>query len=226
MEFPCEQTTKITEFTEHWLINVLIYFEGDVSLPFFVVQILQKQEYKMEDRKMASIEILENQDMQEVEFTEEENKEIIRANEDDFIQGLIDAASFTEDDTQKIEIKREGKLYFAFTIHPLTEEQYNKCRKKHTKYVRNRQMGTKVPEETDAVKYRAALIYEATITEDREKLWDNKKVWEALRNKDKQILNGLDVIEYTLRAGEKDKIIDCIDSLSGYEDNLEEVAKN
>ena len=108
----------------------------------------------------------------------------------------------------------------------LTEEQYNKCRKKHTKYVRNRQMGTKVPEETDAVKYRAALIYEATITEDREKLWDNKKVWEALRNKDKQILNGLDVIEYTLRAGEKDKIIDCIDSLSGYEDNLEEVAKN
>ena len=37
---------------------------------------------------------------------------------------------------------------------------------------------------------------------------------------------GLDVIEYTLKAGEKDRIIDAIDTLSGYESNIEEVAKN
>ena len=31
---------------------------------------------------------------------------------------------------------------------------------------------------------------------------------------------------YTLKAGEKDRIIDAIDTLSGYESNIEEVAKN
>ena len=40
-------------------------------------------------------------------------------------------------------------------------------------------------------------------------------------------MNGLDVIEYTLKSGEKDRIIEAIDKLSGYDsDNLEEVAKN
>ena len=60
----------------------------------------------------------------------------------------------------------------------------------------------------------------------REKLWDNKKVWEALRNKGLQIMSGLDVIEYCLKAGEKDKVLEAIDALSGYDSNIEEVAKN
>ena len=39
-------------------------------------------------------------------------------------------------------------------------------------------------------------------------------------------MNGLDVIECVLKAGEKDRIIDAVDKLSGFDDNLEEVAKN
>lgn len=101
-----------------------------------------------------------------------------------------------------------------------------KCRKKFTKYVRNKQLGIKMPEDTDRIKYQSAIIHKATIAEDREKLWDNKKVWQALESKGFQIMSGLDVIEYTLKAGEKDRIIDAIDTLSGYESNIEEVAKN
>lgn len=53
------------------------------------------------------------------------------------------------------------------------------------------------------------------------------KLWDALNDKGCQIMNGLDVIEYTLKSGEKDKIIEAIDKLSGYDsNNLEEVAKN
>lgn len=130
-------------------------------------------------------------------------------------------------------------------IFPLTQEQINqiaaigakegvraykeeqkKCRKKFTKYVRNKQLGIKMPEDTDRIKYQSAIIHKATIAEDREKLWDNKKVWQALESKGFQIMSGLDVIEYTLKAGEKDRIIDAIDTLSGYESNIEEVAKN
>ena len=92
--------------------------------------------------------------------------------------------------------------------------------------MRNKQLGMKLPEDTNRVKYPSAIIYQATIKEDREKLWDNKKVWATLNDQGLQIMNGLDVIEYCLKAGEKDKVIEEIDLLSGFEIGLEEVAKN
>ena len=169
----------------------------------------------------------EQQTVKEYETNEEDTKALIRANEEDFIQGLIDAAEFASEETQRIEIIREGRLYFAFRIRPLSAEEYEKCRKKHTKYVRNKQLGMKMPEDTNRVKYQSEIIYAATVDEDKEKLWDNRKVWNAINAKKDRIMNGLDVIEYTLKAGEKDRILEAIDRLSGYESsNLEEVAKN
>lgn len=186
-----------------------------------------------EKKRKASVTMMDEQEVndrdvvtEEIEWSEEESKQQMRVHEEDFIQGLIDAAGYAQNDTQRIEIVREGKLYFAFTIRPLSEDEYDRCKKKWTKYVRNKQFGMKLPEETNSVKYRDALIYTATIKEDQDKLWDNKRIWEALRDKGLQILSGLDVIEYCLKAGEKDKVLECIDSLSGYENNLEEVAKN
>lgn len=80
--------------------------------------------------KKASVQIVneeqENMAVTEVETTEEENKTLIRMNEDDFIQGLISAADYAKDDTQRIEIARNGKVLFAFEIRPLSEEEYNK----------------------------------------------------------------------------------------------------
>lgn len=174
-------------------------------------------------------EVAENrvpQEVEEYETDEEDTKTLMRANEEDFIQGLIDAAEFSCEETQRIEIIREGKLYFAFRIRPLGSEEYERCRRRHTKYVRNKQLGMKMPEDTDRTKYQSAIIYAATAEEDREKLWDNRRVWTALNAKKDRVMNGLDVIEYTLKAGEKDRILAAIDKLSGYEDNLEEVAKN
>lgn len=165
--------------------------------------------------------------VEDMEFTEEQNKTHMRVFENDIITGLIAAADFRNEETQRIEIIRNGNLYFAFAIKPLSEQEYDKCKKKHTRYVRNKQLGLKMPEDTNTAKYRCALIYEATVKADKEKLWDNKKVWEALNDKDMQTMNGLDVIENTLLSGEKDRIIDAIDRLSGYDDNnLEEVTKN
>ena len=174
------------------------------------------------------VEDLDTTDVKEVELDEEEKKNHIRMHEEDFIQGLIDASEYAVEETQLIEIARNGKVFFAFNIRPLSEEDYDKCKKKSTRYVRNKQFGMRLPEETDNVKYRAALIHLATVKEDRDKLWDNKKVWEELKTKGFQILSGYDVINYCLKAGEKDKILETIDKLSGYEDaiEIEEVAKN
>lgn len=167
--------------------------------------------------------------VEEVEFTEEQNKAQIRMFEGDIIQGLLAAAEYKTEETKIIELVRNRVLYFSFKIRALGEEDYNKCKTKNTKYVRNKQLGIKLPEDTNMVKYRSAIIYEATVKEDREKLWDNKKIWSALNEKGIEVMNGLDVIEYTLKSGEKDRIIEEIDKLSGYDSsNLEEVevAKN
>lgn len=157
---------------------------------------------------------------------EADSKDLIRAYEGDILQGLLSAADYRTIDQKKVQIIRDGKLYFEFTIQPLSEEEYERCRKKHTKYVRNKQLGVKMPEDTDRVSYRCALIYQATIPEDREKLWDNKQLWKALSDKGMQVLTGLHVIENVLKSGEKEKVIELIDRISGYEDNLEEVVKN
>ncbi|RKJ46563.1 hypothetical protein D7X98_04210 [bacterium 1XD8-76] len=178
------------------------------------------------EEKSAMGEEKDAQEVKEYESNEEETKEMIRANEEDFIQGLIDAANYASDETQRIDIIRDGRLFFSFHIRPLGSEEYEKCRKKHTKYVRNKQLGMRVPDETNRVKYQSAVIYEATIEEDKAKLWDNRKIWEALNAKKDRIMNGLDVIEYSLKAGEKERIIEKIDEISGYDNNLEEVAKN
>lgn len=171
-------------------------------------------------------ELEHGQEAEEITLSKEEEKEFIRKHEEDFIQGLIDASEFSTEETQRIEIVREGRLYFAFRIRPLSSEEYDKCRRKHTKYVRNKNFGIKMPQDTDRIKYQSALIYQATVEEDRENLWDNRKVWNALNAKKDRIINGLDVVECVLKAGEKDKILEAIDKISGFEENLEEEVKN
>ncbi len=178
------------------------------------------------EEKSAMEEEKDAPEVKEYETNEEDTKVMIRANEEDFIQGLIDATNYASDETQRIEIIRDGRLFFAFHIRPLGSEEYEKCRKKHTKYVRNKNLGMRMPDETDRVKYQSAIIYKATVEEDKAKLWDNREVWKALNSKKDRVMNGLDVIEYSLKAGEKEKVIEKIDEISGYDNNLEEVAKN
>ncbi len=178
------------------------------------------------ENESAAIGDTDPSPIEEYETNEEETNTLIRSREEDFIQGLIKAAEFASEEKQRIEIIRDKRLFFAFHIRPLSSEEYETCRKKYTKYMRNKQLGMKIAEETDRIKYQSAIIYQATIPQDREKLWDNRKVWDALNAKQDRIMNGLDVIEYTLKAGEKDRILEAIDRLSGYESNLEEVAKN
>lgn len=197
-----------------------------LSFLFYEKEITEMADFKKSVSLMSNAAEAAETEIDNTEYTEEEAKSVIKANEETFIQGLIDAVGFGNTETQRIEIVRGGRLFFAFRIHPLNADDYNRCREKHTKYVRNKQFGMKLPENTDSTKYRSEIIYQATVKEDREKLWDNKTVWEALRDRDVQIMGPLDVIEYSLLAGEKDRVLDAIDSLSGFDTNLEEVAKN
>ena len=161
--------------------------------------------------------------IEEIELTEEENKGQLRTYENDILKGLLAAANYEteEENIHPIEIARNGVVLFTFHIRPLSEEEYQKCKDKNTKYVRNKQLGIKFPENTDSVRYRSALIYQATTKEDREKIWDNKEAWKALN-----VLTGIDLIDKVLLAGEKDAVLEKLDEISGYSATTEEVAKN
>lgn len=177
----------------------------------------------MEAKKNETVEM----NVEEREFDAVETKNQMLAKENDFMDGLLGAIDYRINETQLIEIVMGEKLFFSFRIRPLGEDEYDQCRKKYTKYVRNKQLGLKMPEDTNNVKYHCSLIYNATVEEDRVRLWDNQTYWKQAAERGKQIVNGLDVIEASLPAGYKEFVVRAIDKLSGYqESNLEEVAKN
>ena len=68
---------------------------------------------------------------------------------------------------------------------------------------------------------RSWKVYTATVEEDRKKLWENAKVKQSLN-----VLQGVDVIDICLMAGEKDAICDLIDDISGYGVSREDYVKN
>lgn len=156
--------------------------------------------------------------------TTEEMQADARKNEDDLLNGLLAAANYKDDADESVEIviSRQGKDLFSFHIHPLSEEDFSRCRKRCTKYVKSRtNAGVRIPEEVDTVKYRNMLIYEATVPEDRAKVWDNKQLWRA-----KDLATGIEAVDILLKAGEKNAVCEKIDNISGYEMTEEEVAKN
>lgn len=159
----------------------------------------------------------------EMEMDEETTQNTMRAYEDDILGGLLAAANFKKDEDEfvEIEVARKGVVYFKFRIRPLSEDEYVKCKERFTTYVRNKQIGIKVPEDTDSNAYRSSLIYEATVEEDRKKLWDNREAQKKL-----DVLSGYQLISKVLKPGEKDAILNKLDEISGYSSSLEEVAKN
>ena len=169
-----------------------------------------------------------NKDFMDPELTEEEKRETILANEDDYLEGLLAAADNAANDTKKIEIIRNERKSFSFCIHSLTDEMLKDIRKKYTKYTKNRRQGIRVADELDMPKYRASVIYNSTTEEDKAKLWDNPDVKKGLEAKGICIINALDVIDAVLLPGEKDRIMEIIDDVNGFnnEEVKAETAKN
>ena len=153
----------------------------------------------------------------------EELKEFTRKYEDDILGGLIAAASYKtdEDDVAQINIVRNDAIVLSFRIRPMSEEEFMKCRKDNTEYKKNRQTGVRVAEKVNAARYRAQLIYAATVKEDREKIWNNRNAWDKL-----SVATGIDLVEVVLKAGEKDAIIEKLEEISGYQSDMETTAKN
>lgn len=153
--------------------------------------------------------------------------------EEDLINGLLEAADFetAEETMQPVEIRRNGKLLFQFRVHPLSEKELMKLRRQATPRITN-PAGRGLPKidgDMNVSEFRSRKIYAATVEEDRLKTWDNPKVKAALKAKGKDIIENWEIIEYVFMGGEKFRVSELIDDISGYnEEQLgqEEYAKN
>lgn len=149
----------------------------------------------------------------------------IQETEYDLLEGLMKAAEYREDEElrEKLQIRRNGKKLFEFTIRPLSEGEIQACRKQATIYMKN-PAGKHLPrieKEVDYVALRCHKIYTATIEEDRKKIWDNPAMKEKFN-----IIKGAEMVDLLLTGGEKSAVNDKIDTLSGYDLDLDEYAKN
>lgn len=149
--------------------------------------------------------------------------EEILMTEDELLRGLIEAGSEKDSESsyRKIQIKRKGEVKFEFRVRPLSEEESIACHDHATKFAPRKRGQPKREIETNFAKFRSWLIYTATVDEDRAKTWDNKKGQEKFG-----VLQGADMIDAVLYPGEKERIIDVINEISGYDDDMEETAKN
>ncbi len=154
---------------------------------------------------------------------EKPTQEDILMNETALLKGLIEAGKEKDaaENYERIEIRRGGVLKFAFRIRPVSEEESLACHEHATKYAKRKPGQPKQEIETNQAKMRSWLIYTATVDEDRAKTWDNKQAQAAFN-----VLQGVDMIDAVLLSGEKDRIIDRINDISGYGEDIEETAKN
>lgn len=162
-----------------------------------------------------------NDDLEVMDEIQEEEEPItpeeILFNEDELLKALTEEQHLQT--TETIEVVYGKKTTFKFRIRPLSEKEWNECRERNTKYKRNRRLGgIKIVDDTDTVGYHAALIYAATVDEDKDRLWKNKRLWKAVG-----ALTPTDMVDKLIPfAGKKQQIIERIEKLSGYDEESED----
>ena len=132
-------------------------------------------------------------------------------------QALLEAAEYRNgaDNVREVVVKRKGRDLFTFKIGSLDENGWQKCRRQNLKNKGKRN------EELDNARFLSQVIYEATDTEDKERIWKNHDAWEQL-----DVASGVDLINKVLTPAEKARIAEEIGVLGGFEDDLDELIKN
>lgn len=140
------------------------------------------------------------------------NEDMSAEEEFDIMANFLKAAEMVEKETKTIEIRRKGELLLRFKIRAVTGPDMRRAQKAATTYIPNPKMKKlKIESDRDQVVYESYIIYIATVEEDRKKLWDNT----ALKQKF-NVMQGHELIDKVLLPGEKDAVIDQINTLSGY----------
>lgn len=158
--------------------------------------------------------------------------EEVLAHEHTLLDGMLLAAKDREQATQIIEIARKGEVLFAFRIRVVTEEENEACLDKATRYKKDRRAVAPIPVGEDTHKYRSLLIVQATVNfceknedgtyRDVPSMWTNDQLLRQFA-----VAGSHELVDKILLPGEKERVMDQINALSGFGDiDPEEQAKN
>lgn len=139
----------------------------------------------------------------------------------DLVTALLEAASFKtdEDNITEVTIARNGKFLFVVRIHPVSDADVRQAQKQAGIYrdnPTNKKLG-KIRVDSDAAKLASWLIYLATVEEDQEKIWGNKQVMGKFG-----LMQPWETVDYLLKKGEKDDLLDEVFKISGMNDEEED----
>lgn len=151
---------------------------------------------------------------------EETKRDELLANEDIILRDVAGVLEAMETIVQYevFEVIRDGKKLFSFRVRGLDDEEFEKCRDQATKVAKDRRLGAiAIPKEFNTAKFNSLVIYTATHPEDRKAIWDNKELWNKAN-----VVAGWQLIDKVLKRGEKEKVIELIEKLSGYTDEENE----
>lgn len=157
--------------------------------------------------------------------TEEERK----TQEYNLVESLLAAADFKNDEDlfREIEIRRDGKFFFKFTVRPVTEDERARCSKRATSYMKNPNNRKLPPIEKDFSQtlWECYLIYTATVPEDQSKIWGNSAVMAKF-----DLVEPAESVKLLLRPGEMKRVAEIISEISGIDDeelvSTEDYVKN
>lgn len=138
------------------------------------------------------------------------------------ISGVLQAME-TMEEYETFRVIRNGKELFSFRIRGLDDEEMEKCRTDATKMVKSKRLGgITVPADFNVAKHNSLLIVQATHPEDKKLIWDNKDL-----QKRAKAVTAWQMVDKVLRSGEKERVIELIEKLSGYDDESTlEIIKN
>ncbi len=140
----------------------------------------------------------------------------------DLVQSLLEAAEFktSDDNITDVNIKRNGKLLFTVSVHPISDPDTKFARKKATIYMPNPN-NKKLPpieKDFDDALFTSWIIYLATTDGDRERIWGNPSLMKA-----KGIDKPVESIDILLNLGEKRALFSKIYEISGMEEEDEDM---
>jgi len=148
----------------------------------------------------------------------------------DLVSTLLEMAQYPTagDAVTEAVVKRHGVEKFTVHLHPLSDEDIRRARRKATTYAKNPN-GKHLPpieRETNNVQFKSHVIFAATTPEDQKRIWGQQAVLDRF-----SLMEPWESIDVILTAGEKAQLFDTVINLSGLGDSdeqmsVEEYAKN
>lgn len=133
--------------------------------------------------------------------------------EENGIDGLFAAVEDIEARVERVDIIRDGNKFFGFDVQPLDSGTFDEIRDRNTPKKRNR-AGVPIRQGIKLDDYMAEIIFTATTSDDRQRLWLNPEVKKRLG------AVGYQVIKRVLYAGELEEVYEFIEKISGYDNDL------